>query len=110
EAVKQRKQALIDAFTEQIRQIDRELQQQVEADSEWQTNFRHLQSITGVGILTAAWLMVSTLNFTIAATPEALASFAGLAPVVRRSGSSLNAHPHIGHYGHARLRTALYMA
>jgi transposase len=67
-------------------------------------------SITGVGLITAAWLLTATLGFTACATAEQVTAFAGLAPRERRSGTSLQARSSIGHAGHARLRTALYMA
>jgi transposase len=69
-----------------------------------------LQSIPGVGLLTAAWLVVETLNFTLTPTPEAATAYAGLAPQVRQSGTSVRRRAQLGHRGNRRLRTALYMA
>jgi len=69
-----------------------------------------LTSAPGMGMLTAAWLLVSTMNFTLCATPEAATAYAGLAPMPRASGTSVRGQARIGHGGHGRLRTALYMA
>ena len=71
---------------------------------------RLLVSIAGVGVLTAAWLLVTTLNFTIGATPEAVTAYAGLAPVPKESGTSVRGRGAIGHGGNKRLRTALSRA
>ncbi len=60
--------------------------------------------------MTAAWLLVSTMNFTLCATPEAATAYAGLAPMPHTSGTSGRGQARIGHGGHGRLRTALYMA
>ncbi|HEY5139630.1 MAG TPA: transposase [Methylococcales bacterium] len=41
---------------------------------------------------------------------ESLTAYAGLAPALHQSGSSVWHKPTIGHAGNARLRTALYLA
>jgi len=69
-----------------------------------------LTSAPGIGVLTAAWLLVSTMNFTLCATPEAATAYAGLAPMPHTSGTSVRGRTGIGHGGQSRLRTALYMA
>jgi transposase len=79
-------------------------------DSAWAESAALVLSITGMGTLTTAWVLVTTLNFTIAPTPESLAAYAGLAPLPRDSGSSVRGRRQIGHGGNRRLRTALYLA
>ncbi len=63
----------------------------------------------------AAWLLVSTMNFTLCATPAAATAGCplgrtGLAPMSHTSESSVRGQARIGHGGQSRLRTALYMA
>ena len=60
--------------------------------------------------MTAAWTLVTTLNFTTCDSVESLTAYAGLAPMPRQSGSSVWHRPSIGHSGNGRLRTAYYMA
>jgi len=60
--------------------------------------------------LTVAWILTTTINFTLTVTPEAAANDAGLAPQLRQSGSSGRGRPRVGHGGNARLRRALYRA
>jgi len=79
-------------------------------DSAWAESARLILSISGIGQLTAAWLLVTTLNFTVASTPEGLAAYAGLAPLPYDSGSSVRGRRQIGPGGNRRLRTALYLA
>ncbi len=76
----------------------------------WAESLPCLTSAPGIGLITAAWLLVDTRNFTLCAGPEALTAYAGLAPVPRESGRSVRGRPRIGHNGNSRLRTALYMA
>ena len=79
-------------------------------DTEAGAAAQRLQSIKGVGWVTAAWVLVTTLNLTSCDTVDALTAYAGLAPMPRQSGSSVWHRPSIGHTGNGRLRTAFYMA
>jgi transposase len=79
-------------------------------DSAWAASLACLTSAPGIGLVTAAWLLVSTMNFALCAGPESLAAYAGLAPVPRESGRTIRGRAAIGHDGNSRLRTALYMA
>jgi transposase len=69
-----------------------------------------LQSIKGIGAISAAWLLVATHNFTDCQTPKQVAAYAGVVPYKHESGTSIRRREQIGHAGHARLRRALYMA
>jgi transposase len=109
-SVRERMEALLVTMDEQIRAIERELKDVVQQDACWAATAAHLMSIPGVGLLTAAWLLVTTLNFTVGATPEELTAYAGLAPMLHESGTSVRDRPRIGHSGNGRLRTALYLA
>src|SRR4051812_29801242 len=79
-------------------------------DGAWASSARVLLTAPGVGLITTGWLLVGTLNFTIAQSPEQLTGYVGLAPLERQSGTSLRGRAQIGHGGNGRLRTALSMA
>lgn len=79
-------------------------------DGAWAESAGLLASITGIGMVTTAWLLVGTLNFQACASAAAASAFVGLVPLARDSGSSVHGRAQIGHGGQARLRTALYMA
>ncbi len=108
--VEARKQALLASIQEQIDIIEREIKALMRQEHAWSTSAQLLQDIQGIGVITAAWLLVATHNFTSCESPEQLAAYAGLVPYKRESGTSVRRRGHIGHAGHARLRHALYMA
>lgn len=93
----------------QIATLEREVAQVLAHDA-WAASATLLASIPGIGLVTTAWLLVGTLNFSLAASPEQLTSYIGLAPLPRESGTSVRGRRRIGHGGNGRLRTALYMA
>ena len=79
-------------------------------DPDWSRSAHLLQSIKGIGLITTAWLLVATWNFTTSENKESLTAYAGLAPALHQSGSSVWHKPTISHTGHKNLRTALYLA
>jgi transposase len=101
---------LIATLGESIKQVEHELKELCQQDAQWATSINLLQTIPGIGRLTACWLVVVTLNFTTCSSAEALTLYAGLAPIERSSGTSVRGRPRIGHGGHKVLRAMLYMA
>lgn len=93
----------------QLETLEREIAMVLQ-EGVWAESAALLASIKGIGLVTSAWLLVATLNFTACASAEAAAAYAGLVPLARESGTSVRGRRQIGHAGNARLRTALYMA
>lgn len=125
ESVQLQLQSLHQTLSAQIKQMEQELagliqidleavlspdQPQLTPDQEWQKSIALLRTIPGIGPLTACWLVLATLNFTTCGSVEALVHYVGLAPLERTSGSSVRGRSQIGHSGHARLRTLLFLA
>ena len=65
-----------------------------------------LASMPGTGVPAAAVFLAETLGKTFT-TGAQLASYAGLAPVTRRSGSSIKGE-HVSHAGNKRLKRAMF--
>ena len=79
-------------------------------DGDWAESAHLLGTISGIGLVTSAWLLVATVNFTMCQSAERLAAYAGLVPRAYESGTSVRGRARIGHSGNARLRTVLYLA
>ncbi len=103
-------EALIATLTDELSALDAEIATILQQDDTWADAATRLQTITGVGLITTAWLLTATLNFTLCPTPETATVYAGLAPYAHQSGTSVHKGPTIGQTGHARLRTMLYLA
>lgn len=108
-AVEQRKHALVETINTQIKAIDQELAEWLQR-SEWAVKATYLLSIKGIGLISAAWLLVITNGFSTCEDAEQLASYLGLVPHPHQSGSSRRGHKPTGHSGHARARRVLYQA
>jgi transposase len=108
-AVRQRMEALMATLTAQIKEVEKEITPVRQQDEAWARAATLLQTITGVGLVTAAWLVPTTLNFSVCPSPAAAAAYAELVPYVRASGTSVRGKQAIGRSGHKRRRT-LYLA
>lgn len=109
-SVRARMEALIGTLTEQLATVEAEIMAVLAQDAAWAAAATRLQTIPGIGLLTATLILVHTLNFSLCQTPEEAAAYAGLAPNPRQSGTSVRGRSAIGHTGNRRLRTALYLA
>jgi len=99
---------------EQIRQLQvisevqvvRHLHQQPELLLLWQ----RLQTIPGIGWLSAAQLIAAVGSLSRFSHVGALVSFVGLAVSQQQSGSSVHRRPHLDHHGQRPLRALFYLA
>ena len=69
-----------------------------------------LKSIPGSGNKTALMLVVLTDGFERFTSGSELCSYAGLTPVIRKSGSSVNGRSRISKIGNQKLRNLLFMS
>lgn len=68
-----------------------------------------LETIPGIGRKTAIMLVVLTGGFERFYSGSELCSYAGLTPIIRQSGSSVNARSRISKMGNQKLRNLLFM-
>jgi len=109
-SVAQRLEATLAFYDEQVAELEAEIRASLPTEGEWAVNLGLLLSISGVGLWTALWLLVATVNFTSCATVEQAVAYAGLAPAPHESGTSVHGRGQLPRGGHGRLRTALYLA
>lgn len=68
-----------------------------------------VKSIPGIGIKTGVMLVVLTDGFERFTSGSELCSYAGLTPMIRKSGSSVNGRSRISKMGNQKLRNLLFM-
>ena len=68
-----------------------------------------IETIPGIGRKTSVSLLVLTDGFKRFTSAAELCSYAGLTPVIRKSGSSVNGRPRISKIGNQKLRNLLFM-
>jgi transposase len=102
--------AVLATVREQIAALDEAIRQQAAAAATIARDVARLQTVIGVGLLTAAVVVVETRPLRDRATPGQAVAYAGLDPAPHESGSSVRGAGRISKTGNARLRQAAYMA
>jgi len=99
---------LADSLRYLLRQRD-QVTEQVEGTLDAHPLAGVLTSMPGIGVRTAARILLEVGDGTAFATPGHLAAYAGLAPVTRRSGTSIRGeHPPKG--GNKQLERAFFLS
>ena len=75
--MRQRCAQLLTTFATQLAPVEAEIMEVWQQDAPWATATQRLQSIKGIGWVTAAWTLVSTRNFTTCDTVAGLTASAG---------------------------------
>ena len=92
---------------QEIQLIEARIVSLVKADQRSQLTL--LQSIPGIGIKTALFLIVLTDGFEKFETGSQLCSYAGITPTIRESGSSVRGRSRISKVGNRKLRNLLFL-
>jgi transposase len=94
----------------QLKAAEKQIKTFLKSQTDLCALWERLQSIPGIGWLSAALLIALIGDIGRFQRVGALVSLAGLALVERESGTSVHAHPHIDRHGYPQLRQVLYWA
>jgi len=102
-------QQQIDFLTAQIEQVEHAIQNHIDHHPDLKRSRDLLDSIKGIGRLTAAKLLSEYGDMSQFDDVRQVVAFAGLNPQVRQSGASVRGKSRISKIGRASIRAALYM-
>ena len=91
----------------EVQGIEAKLLSLVKQDQQQQLTL--LQSIPGIGLKTALFLIVVTDGFSKFETSSQLCSYVGITPTIRESGSSVRGRSRISKVGNRKLRNLLFL-
>jgi transposase len=98
------------AFDRNVERIEKQLRALVQKDAELRRDVELLETIFGVGFLTAVVVRAELGDLRRFGRARELTAFAGLNPSVRQSGTSVRGKTRMGKHGNPRVRAALYMS
>lgn len=108
--VRRAQQRLLATIERHIKNAEQELRTQVAAMPDVRSDVALLQTIYGVGFLTAATILAELGDLRRFERGRQLSAFAGLSPRNIRSGTSVSKRPRLSKKGNPRVRQALYLA
>lgn len=100
-------QSMIKSLSRQIEVLEKEIAQIIESDEQLHKTYFLLTSITGVGKVTAATMIVLTSCFTQFSTWRKFACYAGTAPFPYQSGTSIQGKSRVSHLANKRIKALL---
>lgn len=115
-AAKRTPRSIVKSFENEIKFLDRqrellskEAHELIDADPDLTRKLELLTSVPGIAEVSALAILAELIVLPADLAGKAWVKYAGLDPMSKQSGSSVNTKAHIAKRGNARLRGALYM-
>ena len=102
------KEESVSCLSEQIAKVEEEMQRIINDDEELHKNSEIVQSIPGIGPVTATDLIIKTGNFKRVPTARKCATLAGISPWPNSTGKT-DKGCHVSHMGDKELKSLLFM-
>lgn len=100
----------IKALNESIQTCEQQILTLIENDLKLITNFKLLNSITGIGFVNAVLILTATSNFTTTTNPRKFGFYCGVVPFEYSSGSSIRGKSRVSKFANKNIKTKLTLA
>lgn len=100
-------QKQIENLDETVTEIQKQIKEIIESEERLNENYNLAISVKGVGLVIAAFMLVTTQNFTGFENGRKFACYAGIAPFPNESGTSIKGKSKVSHLGNKKLKTLL---
>ncbi|MGE5395508.1 MAG: IS110 family transposase [Candidatus Saccharibacteria bacterium] len=97
------------ALEKEIAQIEKDLDNLINKDSNLKRLYKLAVSVSGIGKITALTLLYFTNGFTIYTKANQLSCYCGVAPFEHSSGTSVKGKTRVSHYANKRLKKLLHL-
>lgn len=100
----------ISRYDSKINAIEVQIKEIIKTNEQLQKNYKKITQITGIGVVTASQLLVSTNNFIAFDNPRKFNCYCGLAPFEYSSGTSVKRRTKTSNYRNKELKAILFKA
>jgi transposase len=97
----------IDHLTQSVTGLEKQIIGLIESEDHLKKNYNLATSVKGIGLVIAAFMIVTTHNFTGFENGRKYACYAGIAPFPDESGTSIKRKSKVSHLGNKKLKTLL---
>ncbi len=98
----------INDFANDIERMEEEIKLLITKEPELKKNFGYITSVKGIGLMIAAYMLVTTNNFTSFDNPRKYNCYAGLAPFEHSSGTSIRGKTKTSNLANKTIKALLY--
>lgn len=99
----------INAIKKDIKKVDIEISALIKLDAQLSDQVRFATSVTGVGVIIAANMIITTNEFQDISNHKKYACYSGIAPFPNQSGKSLRGRNKVSHMANKKIKTLLHM-
>ena len=100
----------LQVISAKLKQLNKQIDSKIKECNDIEKSISLITSIPGIGRETALAMVLSTSNFELFESPEQMACYAGVAPFVHESGSSVRGRTRVSHSANKNLKRLLHMA
>ena len=107
--VESRCKITLNAIDKEIKQIEKDLNDLINKDSNLKRLFGLATSVPGIGKITTMYMLYYTNEFTLYLNPKQLACYCGVAPFEHKSGTSIRGKSRVSHFANKKLKKLLHL-
>lgn len=100
----------LEALARRIKAVEEQIKNVLKLEKQMEQNVELAQSVKGIGLMTAVYMLVTTNNFQSFQSARQFNCYAGIAPFEHSSGSSIRGRTKVSHLGNKKMKTLLYNA
>jgi transposase len=100
----------IERINKEIKEVEKRMLNEIKSNESLQENYELVSSIKGISLINTAVILVLTQNFTRFENSRQFASYAGMAPFGKQSGTSIHSQPHVSHLANKKIKVLLTQA
>lgn len=100
---------LAESIDLKIKEIEKQILLLLKTDPDLKKKYDLINSVVGIGMQTAIFLLIHTWGFTSFETPRQLACYCGIAPFMKQSGTSIKGNARVSHIANKKLKCLLHM-
>lgn len=94
----------------QLKKLENEINKIIQSDTRMSQQYELMISIKGIGLIVAAYLLVTTNCFTRFENSRKYACYSGIAPFASQSGTSIKNKSRVSHYANKKMKSLLYLS
>lgn len=100
----------VNALAKDIVKIEKEIHSLIESDTQLKEQYNLVESVPGIGMITALNVIISTNEFQRITEARKFACYAGVAPFESQSGTSKKSRPKVSKLANMTLKRLLHLA